>query len=385
MVSYSSVQGTPCHLSKPLLDRLRSELGFEGIIVSDFDALEKISSISSNGTGAGACTGLREVISASLNAGVDMVMTSGGMYGGTRLQEQLGFVKEAVASGTIPAGRIDEAVRRIARAKFLLGLAPGATPPVDPASFHDCVGCAEHREVARQAVAHSLVLLVNRDDVLPLDPHAAGSVIVVGAGAHDLGMQCGGWSGEWQGSKGNSWTRGTTLWEGVRTACPTATLHIDPSQAQAAVHFAPPSADGGGPLAIFICGEPPYAEGGGDVHEVALSASDGAVVDMLADHGARVVLLLLSGRPLAIAQCTLERIWALVACWLPGTEGGGVADVLFGARPFSGKTSFAWPRQPHHGRIEERTLDPLFACGSGLATKPWPPSQSGVSVLQRDC
>jgi len=240
-------------------------------------------------------------------------------------------------------------------------------------------------------VAQSLVLLVNRDDVLPLHPHAADSIIVVGAGAHDLGMQCGGWSGEWQGQRGNDWTTGgTTIWEAISATCDRAVLCLKPEEALSAIRSAmaevaelkaaAAAADvvkeatsspqlSEGPIAFVVCGERPYAEGGGDTHDLTLEASDLELINNLADSGARVVVLLLSGRPLFLPGAILDKVHSLVALWLPGTEGGGVADVLFGSVGFTAKTAFSWPSQSSHGRYEDRVAAPRFPYGFGLTTR----------------
>lgn len=408
MVSYSSVNGIQMHAHRYLItDVLKGELQYPGIVISDFDALPRLRSgclASAPGQGGvdapavldgadasvtvpplqrAGTLGFAEAACASLNSGVDMIMTSGGMFGGASLASQIAAVKKLVVQGRVPMERIDDAVRRVVRVKRLLLEREQAEADGGMAALNvnACVGCAAHRAIARRAASQSAVLLINKDGLLPLkstpapergSAGAAGAaVIVTGAGANDLGAQCGGWSGEWQGMRGNAWTDGgTTLWEAIRAeAGDGAELHTDASQALAAVRSA--MGHTAAPIAIVVGGEPPYAEGGGDTRDAGLSAADRSLVHDLNDAGARVVLLLLCGRPIHIPQTTLARVSALVACWLPGTEGGGVADVLFGRVHFSGKLSFSWPRDGTQARHERRQgeSDPLFSRGFGLETR----------------
>lgn len=325
-----------------------------------------------------------DAVATSLNAGVDVIMTSGGMFGGQTLATQLDAVKRLVESGSIAMERLDDAVRRVVRVKHILGLRAGSHPSSasDPAAVADCVGCAAHRGLARRAAAQSAVLLINRNSCLPLDPTGTAPLIVTGKGAHNLGMQCGGWSLEWQGMKGNGWTAGgTTIWEAVKAEAPHAKL-LDLNQAVAEVHFAAEDARAArhpimgrstravaeGPVAILVVGEEPYAEGGGDCASIGLDAEAAMDIERLKDHGARVVVLLLSGRPLAIPESALEKATAVVACWLPGTEGAGVTDVVFGRTAFSGKLSFAWPKGDHDASHARRHRNALFPLGYGLET-----------------
>lgn len=344
-----------------------------------------------------------------------MIMTSGGMYGGPSLEEQLTAAAAAVSGRQlVPMARIDDAVRRVLRVKHALGLISLEPPPEDAAEAaregrgaaapdDSCVGCEAHRTLARQAVSQSAVLLLNRDGILPLassrtlaQAAEAPSLYVTGRGADHLGMQCGGWSLEWQGipERGQRFTTGTTLWEAVHAACERAVLvPCEASAADAAQRIrqhqveaellrqlrasSQPAADGpqqsraadSAPIAIVVAGEPPYAEGGGDTRDLALGMWDVELIDSLAADGVRVVLLLLSGRPLVLPPSTLEKLAALVACWLPGTEGDGIADVLFGLRPFSGALGFSWPASNAQAVLAVRRKEaPLFARGHGLRT-----------------
>jgi beta-glucosidase len=264
------------HASKLLLtDLLKVELGFRGLVVSDYNAVQQ-------------CGPSYEVALAScINAGVDMVMTAGGLWGDLPLEHQLRAARRCVEQGAIPLERIDDAVRRILRVKAAIGLpmpvppppaapvaAPAAAPVPPPAAasqvalrmaadkaaykaaaqrdqLHACVGCATHRRTAREAVRKSAVLLRLRNCVLPLKAESGAELLVCGRGADDLGMQCGGWTMQWQGVKGNSHTRGTTIWQAVQATGAIATL-----LAPGAIPPAPLGA-GTGATAIAVLGEPP--------------------------------------------------------------------------------------------------------------------------------
>ena len=437
MVSYSSLNGIQMHAHRHLItDVLKGELKYGGIVISDFDALPRLRESATASTEESARRGLdvappmldgadatstvpplhrsgalsfADAACASLNSGVDMIMSSGGMFGGASLAAQIESVRKLVQSGKVPQSRVDDAATRVVRVRQTLGRLGKAAPPA--ADVFDCVGCEAHRALARKAAARSAVLLVNEGGVLPLArPPAKGakgaaaaaagaSIIVTSIGAHDLGVQCGGWSGDWQGLRGNDWTvGGTTIWEALHAELGSAcVLCPEASQAVNAVHTARTNAqllaalqggggggvgggggsEGGGeggaavqPLAIVVGGEPPYAEGGGDTHEASLSPTDRSLIQELSEAGARVLLVICCGRPLAIPQKTLARLSAVCVCWLPGTEGGGVADVLTGRVPFTGKLSFSWPRDGTQARYERRQgpTDALFPRGFGLTT-----------------
>ena len=386
MVSYSKVQGEPVHASRQLVtDLLKEQLGFDGLVVSDFDAVPML--ITSNGqvSRATPANDLVEAVAAALNAGIDMIMTPGGMYGGPTLAEQLAAARTTVERGLVPMSRVDDALRRILRVKHALGLLDDdkstRVDALSPAAFDSCVGCAAHRTLSRRAAAQSAVLLINRDGLLPLLKRPCPPLYVTGRGASHLGMQCGGWSMEWQGIHDGTkrFTPGTTIWEGIRAACDSAILLPDTASAASAllqketVRRERSEAPEEPPVAIVVTGERAYAEGGGDTLDLTLGSEDVALISSLAATGARVVLLLLSGRPLVIPPETLEHLAALVACWLPGTEGDGVADVVFGRRPFSGQLSFSWPRNNEQASLEGRRgkspdARPLFAFGFGLRT-----------------
>jgi beta-glucosidase len=339
MVSYSSWNGEKMHGHRRLItDVLRGELGFQGIVISDWNGIDDIP-----GTPA-------ERIEKAVNAGIDMMMTP------DSFRPFIEGVKKHVEAGRIPMTRIDDAVRRILTMKFRMGLFE--RPFGDPSQF-DKIGSAEHRAVARQAVRESQVLLVNRGDALPLRP-TVSSILVAGRAADDLGMQCGGWTISWQGSSGRP-TQGTTVLEAIKKAAPKAALTVSKTGEAAS------KSD----VAIVVIGEPPYAEMKGDRPELTLDPADVAAVKYAKKTAARVVVVLFSGRPL-ILEPILEDADALVAAWLPGTEGDGIADVLFGTYNPTGKLSVTWPRSTAQGPLNvgpngEKPQGALFDYGFGLS------------------
>ena len=339
MVSYSSWNGEKMHGNRRLItDVLKGELGFGGIVVSDWDGIDELPG-----------TELERIASA-VNAGIDMMMVPG------KYREFIAGMKANAASGRIPAARIDDAVRRILTIKFRLGLFE--RPFGDPSEFPN-IGSAEHRAVARRAVRESQVLLVNRNGTLPLSP-TLSSILVAGRGADDLGMQCGGWTISWQGDMGRP-TDGTTVLEAIKKAAPKASVNAAPRGDAAA------RAD----VAIVVIGEPPYAEMKGDRTELSLDPADVAAVKQAKKTASRVVVIVFSGRPLLL-EPILDDADAVVAAWLPGTEGDGIADVLFGTYNPTGKLSVTWPRstsaQPINvGPNGEKPQGALFDYGFGLS------------------
>jgi beta-glucosidase len=328
MPSYSSWNGVKCSASRKLLTEiLKEELGFQGFLISDYNAIDQIDK------------DYKKAIGISINAGMDMAMVP------SRYREYIAKLKELVKEGTVPMARIDDAVTRILRVKFAVGLMdPGPSRLADRA-LHASFGSAQHRQVARQAVRESLVLLKNAGAVLPLAKTAA-RIHVGGKSADDLGNQCGGWTITWQGKSGTVTEGGTTVLAAIRAAVSAGTR----------VTF---SADGAGAagatVGVAVIGEKPYAEMRGDSANLGIAPEDLAAVRRMKSAGIPVVVILLSGRPL-IADEAIEAADAFIAAWLPGTEGAGVADVLFGDYKPTGKLSFAWPR----------AQDPLFPYGFGL-------------------
>ncbi len=329
MASFSSWGGEKLHGDQALLtDTLRGDLGFTGFVVSDWGGCDQIDPFDYDAS-----------IAACINAGVDMVMTP---YDGDRFQAALA---DGVATGNISQERIDQAVRRILTVKFEMGLFEH--PYADPAARAN-VGSAANRAIARMAVQESLVLLTN-DGVLPL--RASGTIAVVGNAANDMGLQAGGWTQSWQGDRGPI-IPGTTIYEGIRDRVGSSATVLDALPASGTVD-----------VCVAVAGEEPYAEGMGDSTDLALPAV--GVLDGLAGRCDSVVLVVVSGRPVIITDA-LPRVNAVVAAWLPGTAGEGVADVLFGDQPFTGTLPMNWPR--NIGQVPSAPAGEayLFPMGYGL-------------------
>jgi len=330
MASFSSVNGIRMHENRELLtDLLKEEMGFEGMILSDWAALELLSASTYKGQ-----------IASAINAGIDMVMATGGR------ERWVGFIKnllELVEEGTVPMSRIDDAVLRILRFKQAAGLLKAPTPQKPGA-----IGTAANRAAARAMVSDSLVLLRNENDIIAKLP-SYKNILVAGQGANDIGMQCGGWTINWQGRHGPT-TQGTTILEGIQEA----------TKGRSAVTY---SAEGKTEetfdVVIAVIGENPYAETEGDrIDNINIRKID---VDMLWEVyglGCPVIVIMLSGRPMTIGNEYLN--WAaFVSAWLPGTEGNGIADVLFGERDFTGRTPYTW-RKTIDGEV-------LYPYGFGLS------------------
>jgi beta-glucosidase len=253
--------------------------------------------------------------------------------------------------------RIDDAVTRILRVKFAAGLMNPGWSPLANRELQKNFGSGEHRAVARQAVRESLVLLKNAKNALPVAKTAA-RIHVSGKGADDLGMQCGGWTSDWQGSMGNHIAGGTSILTAIKNTAKEAkvTFSKDGTGAEGAT------------LAIAVIGERPYAEMKGDSATLALDAEDLAAVANLKKTGVPLVVIVLSGRPVILGPVA-DQADALIAAWLPGSEGQGVADVLFGAYRPTGKLSYAWPRAISQVPINvgDAAYNPLFPFGEGLS------------------
>ena len=343
MASYSSWNGEPSHASSYLLTQLlKDELGFEGFVVTDWQAIDFLD----GGPGASL-----EAVARAVNAGIDMIMIP------EHYVEMRAMLREAVESGVIAAVRIDDAVARIVRKKFELGLFENAFAD---RALAEQIGSAAHRALARRAVQSSIVLLKNDDDTLPLVRDGL-RIMVAGKNADDIGHQCGGWTLTWQGGSGVT-IPGTSILEGIRQVAGPSTL----------VDYAP---DGAGAerydVAIAVLGEQPYAELFGDrpaPDELCLDEDDLDVVERLAASDVPTVTVLVSGRPLVVTD-QLQHWQALVAAWLPGSEGAGVADVLFGEAAPAGKLPHSWPRSADQVPINvgDPEYDPLFPFGFGLA------------------
>jgi beta-glucosidase len=344
MISYSSWGGLRMHAQEYLIqDVLRDELGFTGFIVSDWAGLDD------------AAPDYYDAVVTSINAGIDMNMVP---YDYPRFITSL---TQAVSRGDISMARIDEAVSNILRVKFEMGLferhyANEAMQPL--------VGSEAHRALAREAVSQSLVLLKNENAALPLDASATQTVFVAGEGADNLGMQAGGWSIEWQGFNGNRATPGTTILQAMEAGFGADTDLKYSSRGR----YATAHAD----IGIVVVGEQPYAEFEGDDAEVSLSQRDINLIAAMRPQVDTLIVVLLSGRPLVMdASLNLADAW--VAAWLPGTEGDGVTQVLFGERDFSGRLPFTWQRSAAQLPFDFATLPtegcdaPLFPFDYGLS------------------
>jgi beta-glucosidase len=343
MVSYSSWNDTKVHADRYLVtDVLKDELGFGGFVVSDWGAIDQISD------------DYYEAVVTSINAGIDMNMVP---YDYRRF---ISVLWQAVDNGDVPIQRIDDSVRRILRVKFELGLFE--SPFSDP-SLLPTVGSEAHRAVAREAVAKSAVLLKNDDEVLPIGNNVT-TIFVGGQAGDDIGIQSGGWTIEWQGREG-AITPGTTILEGIEASVPDGVaVYYDKFGNVDRLDVPRIEPD----LCIAVVGERPYAEFEGDSADLGLASRDVPVLENLAATCDKVVVVLISGRPLVITDM-IDGWDGVVAAWLPGTEGQGVADVLFGVEPFTGRLPYTWPAsidQVPLGALTESGEEPLFPFGYGL-------------------
>jgi beta-glucosidase len=384
MASYNSWQGRKLHGQHYLLtDVLKTRMGFDGLVVSDWDGIDEVQGCS------------KDRCSQAVNAGIDLFMVPDQWHA---------FIQNTAAqvrAGDIPESRIDDAVTRILRVKLRAGLFEKGRPSSRPLDNRlALIGAPEHRAIAREAVRKSLVLLKNSDGLLPLRRKI--NVLVAGDGANDIGKQSGGWTISWQGT-GNTnadFPGATSIFEGIRTtvvpAGGTATLSVD------GTYRSRPD------VAIVVFGENPYAEWHGDIKTLefpgadpidilrpapevsprgawsaprtpaaapAESQSDSnlALVLRLRHRGVPVVAVFLTGRPRGVTA-ELDAANAFAVAWLPGSEGAGIADVLFRANngsinyDFTGKLSFAWPRSAGNGNPDRSDAgdSPLFPYGFGL-------------------
>ena len=342
MASFSAVNGEKVHGSRMLLtDLLKRELGFDGVVVTDWEGV--------------TLSGLS--LKQGLDAGIDMFMFA------ESWKQSLPELLHAAEAGELSISRIDDAVTRILRMKVRLGL---FASPFTSAAWDAKLGSEEHREVARQAVRESLVLLKNASGLLPLDK--SSRVIVVGTHADNVAFQCGGWTKKWQGAHLDRFghaarpvTGATSILEGIRQLIGADRVVTNPAL------------DTDAEVAIVVVGEEPYAEMFGDraADELVLTAEQKSLIRTLRQRGKKVVTVLISGRPLLIEE-ELALSDAVVAAWLPGSEGGGIADVLFGHHGFSGRLGFSWPASADQVPINigDVTYEPRFEFGYGLKTQP---------------
>jgi beta-glucosidase len=337
MVSYSSWQQRKMHANASLLtDVLKGRLGFEGLTVGDWNGHAQVP----------GCSPVNCAL--ALNAGLDMFMAPDGWQ--QLFQQTLAEVR----SGEIPMARLDDAVRRVLRVKWRLGLFRSSRPWEGRT---EVIGSEAHRALARAAVRESLVLLKTRPGLLPL--HADARVLVAGDAADDIGRQCGGWTITWQGLEhaNEAFPNGQSIYEGLRSAL------------QAGGGSADLSLDGRytvkPDVAVVVFGEHPYAESLGDLHTLEYrhdDAHDLKLLQRLRSAHVPVIAIFLAGRP-RIVDRELQAADAFVAAWLPGSEGGGVADLLIGDADgsaryrFTGTLAFKWPGRRQHV---------LFPLGFGL-------------------
>ncbi|XP_028115293.1 uncharacterized protein LOC114313136 isoform X5 [Camellia sinensis] len=360
MVSYSSWNGEKMHANGNLITRfLKDSLKFKGFVISDWEGIDRITTPPhSNYTYS---------VQAAILAGIDMVMVP---YNYTEFIDDL---TKLVTHKVIPMDRIDDAVSRILLVKFIMGMFEN---PLADLSLIDQVGSQSvsgvlvlgqaHRNLAREAVRKSLVLLKNGkspdDPLLPL-PKKAPRILVAGSSADNLGYQCGGWTITWQGFSGNNYTTGTTILNAIAST-------VDKSSE--IIHLENPDIDyvksGKFSYAIVVVGEYPYAETAGDSPTLTI-ADPGPTVISNVCGAVKCVVVIISGRPLVI-EPYISSIDALVAAWLPGTEGQGVTDVLFGDYGFTGKLSRTWFKTVDQlpMNIGDSHYDPLFPFGFGLTT-----------------
>ena len=372
MPSFSSVDWTEDGLGNPvkmhahqelITDVLKGDLGFDGLVISDWRAIRQIPG------------DYREQVRLSVLAGVDMFMEP--IQAPNNPDGWDVFIPTLISlveEGAVPMSRIDDAVSRILAAKFELGL---FEKPVTDRRHIDSLGSKAHRKVARRAVAESQVLLKNRQQTLPLSPGRRQPVYVAGSNADNIGNQAGGWTLTWQGGSTNV-IPGQTVLDAVRS---TSAARVQFSQT--ASDPVPANAAG-----IVVVGETPYAEGFGDVdgpqwgydpgdngvlrpkQTMQLNDADQLAIRRVCSRAASCTVLVVSGRPMVVPPELLSQIDALVASWLPGSEGQGVADVLFGRKPFTGRLPVSWPRSVAQEPINvgDPGYDPLYRFGHGLGT-----------------
>jgi beta-glucosidase len=365
MASFNSWNGDKCHGHHRLISEvLKGDLGFRGFVISDWDGIDYLS------------RSYFDAVAMAVNAGIDMFMVS------VAWRQFMRHLRTHVEKGHVAESRVDDAVRRILRVKFAFGLFEKPRPRDRRWSKDPGFGGPEHRQLAREAVRKSLVLLKNDNATLPISREAR--ILVAGKSANNRGYQCGGFTVAWQGVEDNdSIEGGCSIWEGIQALAPNATLsrELSGADAEPSLHD----------IAIVVIGERPYAEGMGDVRpgdnviieagsqirgemkvlepygrtlEHAIShPEDLATIANIRAAGIPVVVVFVSGRPLIVNE-ELAAAQAFVAAWLPGSEGQGVAEVLFGDYDFQGLLPFAWPAKA--SETGELSARPLFDIGYGL-------------------
>jgi beta-glucosidase len=335
MASYNSWNGTKLHGHSYLLnDVLKDELGFQGFIVSDWAAIDQLPGDYASD------------VETSINAGIDMVMVP------NNYNEFFNTLISLVQQNKVSIDRVNDAVRRILKVKFELGLFER------PCSLLSLVGSSEHRDVARQCVRESQILLKKNDKILPL-PKSNIKVLVAGEHADNIGLQCGGWTIQWGGGSGDI-TEGTTILEGLQKIAPNVDFVYDANG-----NFDNFEAD----YALVVVGEQPYVEGGGDSDDLTLKKSQIQLVRKFKKMGIPVITILISGRPMII-NSELHNSDALFAAWLPGTEGDGIAELLFGNYEPTGTLPITWQKSMDDIPMNfgDQDYDPLFEYGFGITS-----------------
>lgn len=390
MPSYCSINGLKMHASEQLLtDILKDELGFGGFLISDYDAANFLNDTSGQGI---VPEGYNDGVCAAVNAGLDMIMMSG------KADEFKTALTELVDEGRVSIDRIDDAVRRILTTKFSIGLFENPFAGLERIST---VGDAEHREVARQAARESMVLLENKG-VLPLSK-SVSKILVAGTNANNMARQCGGWTVDWQET--TTPPAGTTILDAIKNTASSSTtveyVESDPISAAASAS--------GADIAIVVVGERAYAEHMGDAIEggfntnnrvdqtifeieefmtsITLSADQQALISAITETGTPTIVVMVAGRPLILDSMLMDMSsWAgFLMAWCPGTEGQGVADVLFGDYNPSGKLPLTWARSVDQIPINyddavAADYDPLYPFGYGLSYTGFEYSNLSASV-----
>ena len=406
MISFNSWNGVKCHGSKYLInDLLKNELKFNGLVVTDWAGIDEIPG------------DYKSDIITSINAGIDLVMVPGSLYGQNHYKTFIQMLKESVEEGSIPVDRINDAVTRILNVKYDLGLFDNPYGNTEHASK---VGSEDHRKIARDAVRKTMVLLKNDSNVLPINKER--NITVVGSGANNLGMQNGGWTVEWQGRMTPDFTildkngdgtlklsEVTSFYKDIylskynsgnaesffKNLDTDASGRITKKEFEKATGLSPYQPAGTsileailsavnkknqvtydpraknitkGDLVVAVIGEYPYAEGYGDNPDIGINNFDISVLRQCYKSGNDLVVIMLSGRPL-IVKDHIDRWNGFIAAWLPGMAGEGIADVLFGDTSPTGKLSFSWPKDVGQLPLNDgdKNYDALFPLGHGLA------------------
>ena len=344
MISYNSWHGKKLHGHKYLInDILKQELGFKGFVVSDWAGINEIDK------------DYKASIIKSINAGIDMVMVPGSLNPDhDSYDDFIRLAIESVKEGSIPMNRIDDAVTRILKIKKKIGLFDG---PIKKPQNTNMVGSKKHRELARESVRKSIVLLKNENKLLPIGK-SGKKITFVGEHADNIGYQCGGWTITWQGGSGDI-TPGTSILDAFK-----ATIRDtnDISYSIDGVNI--PDTD----IIIAVIGEKPYSEGWGDRKSLDLSKENKKILKRVKEKNLPYLIILVSGRPMLIED-EIKDCDAFIAVWLPGTEGAGIADVIFGDHAPTGKLSMSWPRSMDQLPINigDKIYNPLFPFGYGLS------------------